>query len=111
VVHSIFTEHSWVSFYRSLQQSMPRKCNSQLLLISDFGTRFLVRYCVASIVANNISPLAILSVFKVMRMSDCCSCSHPPFLAIVADISKTYKNVVAACKNEIWLLPLPYTIP
>jgi hypothetical protein len=55
--------------------------------------------------------LAILARFKAMRMSDCSSCTLPPCLAIVADLLKTYKTVVAAANNEIWLLPLPCMLP
>jgi len=70
----------------------------------------LIRYCASSIAACKNSSLAILAIFKARRMSDCCSCSWPPCLAIVPDTLKTNKKLVAASNNEIRLLPLPYTL-
>jgi hypothetical protein len=40
--------------------------------------------------------LVILAILKARRMSDCFSCTRPPCLAIVADMLKTYKTLVAA---------------
>ena len=57
---------------------------------------FLIRNCVSSIVVRKNPPLAILPIFKTRRMSDCSSCTQPPFLAIVAYMLKTYKRSVAA---------------
>jgi len=39
-VRLIFSNRSQVYFHRSLHIIMPRKLNSPLLLVSDFGTRF-----------------------------------------------------------------------
>jgi len=58
---------------------------------------FLISCCVSSIAAREIPPLAILAIFKARRMSDCSSCTRPPCLAIVADMLKTSKKLVAAC--------------
>ena len=44
-------------------------------------------------------------------MSYCSSCTRPPCLAIVADMLKTYKTLVAASESENRRLPLPYTLP
>jgi len=74
---------------------------------------FLIACCVSSIAARENPPLANLSIFKARRMSDCSSCTWPPWLAIVADMLKTYKKFVAASKvrfgyylNYIWLRSL-----
>jgi len=39
------------------------------------------------------------------------SCTRPPSLAIVADMSKIYKKLVAACNNEILQIPQPDILP
>jgi len=62
---------------------------------------------VSSIAAREKPSFAILAIFKARRMSDCSSCTRPHCLAIVADMLKTYKTLVATSKNEIPLLPLP----
>ena len=71
---------------------------------------FLISCCVSSIAARENPPLAILAIFKARRMSDCSSCTRPPCLAIVADMLKTSKKLVAACTvisgyylNHTWL--------
>jgi len=56
----------------------------------------LIRCCVSSIAAHENPPLAILAIFKARRMSDCSSCTWPPCLAIVADMLKSSKKLVAA---------------
>ena len=72
---------------------------------------FLNRNCVSSIAVREKPPLAIFATFKARRMSDCSNCTRPPCLAIVADMLKTYKKIVAACNDEIRRLPQPYTLP
>ena len=62
---------------------------------------FLMRYFVSSITVREKPSLAILPVFNARRMSDCSGCTWPPRLAILADMSKTYKTSVAASNNEI----------
>jgi len=37
----VVTKHSWVSFYRSVYNFIPRWLNTPLLLVSDLGARFL----------------------------------------------------------------------
>ena len=69
---------------------------------------FLIRYWVFSNARQGIPPLAILAISKARHMSECSSCSQSPCLAIVAYMLKTNKTLVAAFKNEISLLPLPY---
>jgi hypothetical protein len=71
---------------------------------------FLMRYFVSLIVSCEKCSLAIFPIFNARRMSDCSSCTRPPCLAIVAAMLKTYKTLVDASNNEIWLLPLPYTL-
>ena len=51
----------------------------------------------------------ILVIFKARHMSDCCSLTRPPCLAIVADMLKTYKKLIAASINMIRLVPQRYT--
>jgi len=70
----------------------------------------LIKYCLSSIVAHEHPSLAILAIFMARCMSDYSSCTRPPCLAIVADMSKTYKELVAAFKLEIRQLPLPYML-
>jgi len=86
--------------------STPRVFSS---LTSDRGV--LIRNCVSSIAARQNPPLAILAIFKARRMSDCSSCTWPPCLAIVPDMLKTYKKLVAASTYQIRLVPQPYTLP
>jgi len=54
--------------------------------------------CVSSIKAWETLPLAISTIFKARRMSECSSCTWPLCLAIVGDMLKTYKKVFAASK-------------
>jgi len=77
------------------------------------GQGFLISCCVFSIAACENPPLAILAIFKARHMSDYSSCTRHPCLAIVADMLKTSKKVVAATKvrsgyylNHIWLCSL-----
>jgi len=71
---------------------------------------FLMRYFVSYIAAREKPSLAIMAIINARRISDCSSRTQPPRLAIVADMLKTYKTFVDASNNEIWLLPLPYTL-
>jgi len=52
----------------------------------------LMRYFVSSIAAREKPSLAIFAIFNARRMLDCSSCTRPPWLAIVADMLKTYKT-------------------
>ena len=106
----VLTMHSRVLFYRSFHHSMPRKLNTPLHLLSDFGTRFLIRNCVSCNAGREKPSLAMFATFKARCMLDCSSCTRPHCLAIVADMSKTYKILVAACNDEIRRLPQPYTL-
>jgi len=72
---------------------------------------FLIRYRGSSIADSGDPPLAILAILKARRKSDCSSCTRPPCLAIVADMVKTYKILVAASTSQIWLLSLLFTVP
>jgi hypothetical protein len=77
---------------------------SRLFSSQTSAHSFLLWYCVFSIVARENPPLAILAVFNARRMSDYSIFTPPPCLAIVADMLKTYKKLVAACNNEVWLV-------
>ena len=57
---------------------------------------FLISCCVSSIAVQENPPLAILAIFKARPMSDCSSGTRPPCLAIVTDLLKTSKELVAA---------------
>jgi len=95
-IRFIFPNHSWVSFYRSLPHVIPGKHNTPLPFVSDFGTRRLnelLRFLNRGAREPFISHFPI---FKARRMSDCWSCTRPPCLAILADMLKTYKKLVAA---------------
>ena len=59
---------------------------------------FLISCCVSSIAAHKNPSLAILAIIKARHMSDYSSCTRPPFLAIVAVMLETYKNLVAASR-------------
>jgi len=54
----------------------------------------------SSIAARKHPPLAILAIFKARHMSDSSSYTRPPCLALVADMLKTYRKLVAASK--VW---------
>jgi len=64
-----------------------------------------------AIAARENRPLAIFAIFKARHMPDCSSCTRPPCLAIVAEMLKTYKMVVAASESENRRLPVPHTLP
>jgi len=66
---------------------------------------YMIRYFGCSLAVHDNPPLAILALFKARPTSDCCSCTRPPCLAIVADMLKTYKKLVAASNNEIQQVP------
>jgi len=104
-----FSKHSQVSVHHSLHLPMPRKCNSPLPLFSYFGARFLIRGGVFCIVVSQNHPLAIIAIFKAWHMSEYCSRTQPPCLAIVADILKPYKKLCGS-KNRISLLSWTYSI-
>jgi len=87
--------------------------NSTPRLISSWTSArgVLIRYRVFLIAGCEYPPGAILAIFKARHMSDCSSCTRPPYLAMVADMLKTYKKLVAASNNKIRLVPQPYTLP
>jgi len=62
---------------------------------------FLICCCVSSIAARRNPSLAILAISKARHMLDCSSCTQSPFLALVADMLKTYKKLVAASRVRI----------
>jgi len=106
----VWTKHCWVfciAAFTFLCQgnSTPRFFSSQTT-----AHGFSLRYFVSAIAARQKPSLAILAIFNARRMSDCSSCTWPPRLAIVADMLKTYKTLVAVSNNEIQLIPLPYTL-
>jgi len=55
----------------------------------------LIRYCVSFIAAPENPRLAILAICNARCMADCYSCTRPPCLAIIADMFKTDKKLVA----------------
>jgi len=57
--------------------------------------------CISSMPACKNPSLAILAIVKARRMLDCSSCTRPSCLAIVADMLKTYKILVAASRVRI----------
>jgi hypothetical protein len=69
-----------------------------------------MRYFISSIAVREKPALAMLAELNGRRLSDCSSGTPPPCLAIVADMLKTYKTLVAASHNELRLLPLPYML-
>jgi len=91
--------------------SCPRKSTPSFLYSWTLARGNLIRYCISSNAAHENPPLAISAIFKARHMSDCSRCSRPPFLAIVADMLKTYNGVVAASNNENRRLPQPYMPP
>jgi len=94
--HLIFANPWRVSFDHSLHLVIPGELNTPLHLFSDFGARIL-NQLLSFLYSGAWQPsLAILAIFKARRMSDCSSCTWPPCLAIVADMLKTSKKLVAA---------------
>jgi len=89
----------------------PRNSTPRFLSSLTSARDFLIRYCVSSVAARENPPLAILAISNARCMSDCSSCTRPPCLAIVADMLKTNKKLVAASSNEIQQWPPPYTLP
>ena len=75
---------------------------------------FFICCCVSSVASHKNPPLAILAIFKARCMADCSSCTRPPCPAIVADMLKTYRKLVAASKVRFGYylnhIPLPSLI-
>jgi len=61
-----------------------------------------MRYFVSSIEAREKHSLAILAIFNARCMSDSSRCTRPPCFAIVADMLKFYKTLVAASNKWNW---------
>ena len=89
----------------SFQGNSTPHFNSSRALVRGYS----IRYNVSSLAVCKHPHLAILAIFNAGHMSDCFRCSWPPWLAMVADMLKTYKKLVAASESEIQLLPQPYT--
>jgi len=70
-----------------------------------------VRYCVSFNAACENTLLAFLAIFKAREMLDSSRGTRPPRITIVADLLNTYKQLVAASINKIWLLYQPYMLP
>jgi len=88
---------------------LPSQCyalNLHLPIISFLTSAqgLFMSHCVCSIVARENPPFAILAIVQTRRMSHCSSCTQPPSIAIVADMSKTRMKLVTAFTYEIWLL-------
>ena len=101
-VRLIVPNHCRVSFYRSLHLDLPGKHNILFHLLSKFGGWFL-DWLMCFLNCGRRKPffLAILAIFKASRMLHCSSCIWPPWLAVVADMLKTYKKLVVASRVRI----------
>jgi len=106
----VMTKHCWVSLYRSLHLLCPGNSTPRFFSSWTSAHGVLMRYFMSSIAAREKPSLAIVAIFNARCMSDCSSCTRPPWLAIVADMLKTYKTLVDASNNAIRLLPLAYTL-
>ena len=71
----------------------------------------IIRNCVSTTAPCENTPSAVFTIFKARRMLDGSSCTWPPCPAIVADMLKTSKKLVAACNDEIRQVPQPCTPP
>jgi hypothetical protein len=71
----------------------------------------VISNCVSSIAVCEIPALAILAIFEVKLMSDCSSSTRPEGIAMVVEMLKPYKGMVAACNNEIQHLREACTLP
>jgi len=74
----------------------PGNSTSRFFYSRTSAQGFLISCCVSSIAVRENFPLVILAIFKARCMSDCWSCTWPPCLAIVADMLKPSKKLVAA---------------
>jgi hypothetical protein len=72
--------------------------NSTTCFISaqTIANGFLISYCISTIAACKNPSLAIFAIFKVRHMSDCSSCTWPPFITIAADMLATYREFVTS---------------
>ena len=100
-IRLFFPNHRLVSFCRSCHLIMPRKHNTLHLFSQTSARGFLISCCVSSITARKNPSFDLSAIFKARRMSDCSSCTSPRCLAIVADMLKTYKKLVAASRVRI----------
>jgi len=101
---------SRVSLYRSLHLAIPKNVTPRFLSSRTLERGSFIWYCVSSVVAREIPPLAISAIFKARCLSECSSCTLPPCSAIVADMLKTYNKLVAASRNQIRLLAPSYML-
>ena len=106
----ILTKHRRVSYYRNLHAFRPWKLNTRFFSSRTSARGFLIRYCFSPTAARENLLLGIWVIFNARCMSDNSSCTGPPCLGIVTDLLNIYKIVVAACNNEIPLLPQRYTV-
>jgi len=65
------------------------------------GPGLLIICCVSSIAAWKNPSLVILATYKARYITDCSSCTQPFWLAILAAMLKTYKQIVAAYRVSI----------
>ena len=72
---------------------------------------FLIRYCISSIAVRDNPAWAMLAILKTRRISHCSSHTRSPYFAIVTDVLKTYKKLVAASNIKIHLVQQLYTLP
>jgi hypothetical protein len=80
-----------------------------LKVFSDFGVRivdeaFHFLYC-----SMWIPSFGHLVIFKARCMLDFSNCTKPPCLAIVDEMLKTYRKLVASSKSNLQLVSQPYT--
>jgi hypothetical protein len=81
----------------------------QLLPLSEFIAGFLAsvfRFLYCGMCNASFGHVVI---FNARRMTDCSTCTCCRCFGIVPDMLKTYRKLVAASKNVIWPLPLPYS--
>jgi len=104
------TRHTWLSIYRSLHSSIPGKHNSPVLFFTELCVRicdqvFHFLYCVARKPSFahfvHIEDPSLVRLFQLYPTS---------CLAIVSDMLKTYKKLVAAYNIETQVLPQPHTL-
>jgi len=77
----------------SLRNTTPRFFSSRSSARGSF-----IRRWVSSIAARENPSVGILAILKARHLLDDSNCTRPPCYAIVADMLKTYKKLVAASK-------------
>jgi len=106
----VLMKHSRVSFYCSLHHLMPRKLDTLLLPVSDFGERFLdqiLRFLRCSTLKPTIRHFGHSQGKAHVGLFELCPTSLPSHSCRYVE---NLQEMSCCPNNEIWLVPWPYML-